>query len=354
MTFLSRNRLLIAGFVVSICVPTAVMALAPVENAAELQGTTGSNGLVPQPGPTVVMGDSNDPNTASVSAAKSQPMATQSSSSIPQDVTDNNPLIGGSVRDPSLSEDSNSSSLPLSTRVARLEQQMQNLVNSDAMQQIDQLKVQLAQLSGKLAVQEHDINLLNSQLRSFYSDLSSQIKQVKNMSGGNGDDTGSGATSSSNVLPDATTPASTSTSETTKPSQSSQQDAAVEASNRYKSALNLLRQKQYAQSSAAFKSYIDDFPNGRFVVNARYWLGEIYAQQGDLKNSIQQFDTVIRQFPHSSKVADAKVKLAIIHASQGQKIQARHELIKIKQMYPDTTAAQLASIQLQSLSERTQ
>ncbi len=65
-----------------------------------------------------------------------------------------------------------------------------------------------------------------------------------------------------------------------------------------------------------------------------------------------EFNYVIQQYPASGKVADAQLKLAILHAQQGKTEQARQELKSLMTRYPGSTAAQLATIQLQQLNSQ--
>lgn len=354
MKFRLSNVVVYLGLALS--VPTAVYALAPVEDAS--QDTQGV-----QTGQLVPSDDSAQSTANGAPVNDSTPATTSQDGS-----TDNNPLIGSqdmtgaatpSLQNPVISGSDNSalSSLPLSARVARLEQQMQNIVHANMAAQISSLQEQIQQLSGELQVQQHDIKLLNQQMRNFYQDLSAQIKQMKNMSSSS-DDSGNSPPprNISSQLPNAQDVAPTGGSaDTSKKKLTTSFNAPanafnVAASNSYKTALNALMHQKYDVARHGFDTYINDYPNGDFVVNAHYWLGEIYVQQRNLSAALQQFNMVIKQFPHSNKVADAKVKIGIIHASQGQLAKARVEFRDIKRQYPGTTAAQLAAIQLQQLS----
>lgn len=223
------------------------------------------------------------------------------------------------------------SQLPVNQRLARLEQQMANLIQMNLPQQITDMQQQLQQLSGQLQVQEHDLKLLNDQQRSFYQDLQQQITQLKNLSG-NG--------ASVKALP----------KDTKALANISNNNIKLKDSNTYKAAFELLSKRQYAKAKQAFQNYLNDYPNGDFLVNAHYWLGEIFLLEKDNSNASKQFTAVIQNFPKSSKVPDARLKLAIIHANTGKVAQARKELRQIQKQYPDSTAAQLASIQLQQLA----
>lgn len=118
----------------------------------------------------------------------------------------------------------------------------------------------------------------------------------------------------------------------------------------YRNAFDALIKKQYDQARSGFENYLTQFPKGQFLVNAHYWLGEIYLLQKKSDLALAQFQAVVDQFPNSSKVSDAKLKIAQILAQTGKIPQARQQLITIIKKYPGSTAAQLAKIQLQQIS----
>lgn len=225
------------------------------------------------------------------------------------------------------------SSLPIDQRVSRLESQVNNMVRMNLPQQVAELQQQLAQLRGQLQVQAHDLKLLNQQQRTFYQDLDGRIKQLSNMNS-NGSDSSSDTSSklNTNVL------------------NSSQASLQLKESDAFQAAINYLTKKQYDKAINAFQGYLSDYPNGHYVANAHYWLGDIYYMQQKNKQAEREFTILIGQFAKSAKVPDAKLKLAIIHANDGKISQAREELEAIKKQHPDSTAAQLANIRLQQLN----
>jgi tol-pal system protein YbgF len=353
MKFRLQNVIALVGL--ALCVPTAVYALAPVEDDSAQTQTVQTGSLVPA--------DTSQSN-ADGSASDSAPV-TDNSATTQQAAgdTDNTPLIGSAsmpdttptLQSPSISSGDNSalSSLPLSARVSRVEQQMQNMVHANTAAQVNSLQQQIQQLSGELQVQQHDIKLLNTQLRNFYQDLSTQIKQLKNMNSTSDDSSSSTPPSDLNTtLPstDSASPVVSPKKKVTTSFNSSASSFGVQASDKYKSALNALMHKKYVVAAKGFREYVNDYPSGHFVMNAHYWLGEIAVLQRNLQTATNEFNIVVKQFPHSNKVADAKVKLAIIHASEGKVSLARGEFMKVKQQYPGTTAAQLSAIQLQQLN----
>lgn len=329
MNFLKRKTYGLLLLLV-LSVPVVVYALAPIETLGQSQdqnnGEVQTGALVSPPAPT----------PASQDAVSQQPAPGE---------TDNTPLVGQNSVSTNTSTIQNNpgvslSTLPISDRVAHLEQQMQNLVQVNMPDQITNLQQQVQQLSGELQVEQHDIALLNQQLRNFYQDLAAQIKQSKNISAASTDDGASGANSGNADVSSGSNQAAGS---------SSTPGVALGATDKYKAALNLLAQKKYPEALKTFQAYLKTSPNGHFAASAHYWLGEIYVQMKNLGAAAVEYRRVIQNFPKSDKVADAEVKLAIIHVSVGNTVQARAEFTKVKQEYPGTTAAQLADIQLQQL-----
>lgn len=253
--------------------------------------------------------------------------------SAPSSMTDsNNTNAPTDSSAPNNSDQTNATNnLTADQRLAKLEQQMQNIANMNLPEQINGLRENIQQLSGQLQVQQHDIELLNKQLKSFYQDLSQQIQQIKNL---NSNDSSSDNSSSDN-------------GGTKVGADNSLQ---LKEADTYNSALHLLRQKQLDKAQNAFSNYISSYPNGRYVADSHYWLGEINLQQQHTNVALKQFVTVINAYKNSNKVAYARLKVAIIHANQGKLAQAKSELMYIKKNYANSTAAQLASIKLQQLA----
>ncbi len=220
------------------------------------------------------------------------------------------------------------SNMSTSKRVSRLEQQVQNLIRMNLPQQVSQLQQKVDKLQGELQVQNHTIDSLNKQL-------------AQNAPGKNAD---SKKAPYSDVAPSTTTG-----DVSTKVPPPAVKNVTDEATS-YRNAFDLLIKKQYAPAGDAFSSYLKQYPKGQFLVNAHYWLGEIYLLQKKSPEALVQFQSVANDFPNSSKVSDAKLKIAQILAQTGKVPEARQQLTTIIKKYPGSTAAQLAKIQLQQLS----
>ena len=209
--------------------------------------------------------------------------------------------------------------LTVQQRLTRLENQMANLIQANSASKQQQTQQQLQQLNGQIQMQSHTIQVMRQQLRTFYQDLNQRLTQLQSGVGKK--------TVSAQTLTPVTSQAQTA----------------------YSAAFDLLRKKQYNDAASAFSTFINNYPKNQYVVNAHYWLGEIYYLQGSQQKAAGQFQTVVAQFPKSKKVPDALLKIAFITAESGKTQQAAQQLRQLMQQYPNSTAAQLAHIRLQTL-----
>ena len=228
-------------------------------------------------------------------------------------------------------------------QLARLEQQMANLTAMNLPQQIADLQKQVEQLNGQVQVQAHDLKLLNQQQRSFYKDLNQRINQISNLSNG---DNGNGG---SNAPSQTAAPAASSSKVSSAAVVPAKQEANASDASTYQAAFALLSNKHLSESKAALARYLKRYPNGQYVENAHYWMGEIALQQGQMPVAKAEFSTVVREFPKGNKVADARLKLGVIAQKSGEKSAALTQFKAIRAQYPDSTAAQLAKIYMQQL-----
>ncbi|MDF1795174.1 MAG: tol-pal system protein YbgF [Coxiellaceae bacterium] len=258
------------------------------------------------------------------------------------------------VATPSVAMDS---SMPVGQRLTGLARQVQNITAMNLPQQISDLQNQIQQLRGQLQVQSHDLKLLNTQQRSFYQDVDQRIQRLKALvsnSNGNGDDSSSNGSGPS---PSGSSSNSNNSSKAAGSNVTSQLNTSTASQNfnlkdaqTYQSAFALVLKRKFTPAMEGFQNYLSSYPNGRYAVNAHYWLGEIYLRQSQTDKAVSEFATVVKNYPKSNKVADSKLKIAMIHMSQGKTAMAKNEYTALKKQYPGTTAAQLASIQLQQIA----
>ena len=210
--------------------------------------------------------------------------------------------------------------------VATLQQQVSNLTKMNLPSQMSQLQQQVQKLAGQVSVLQHDIQLLNSQQRGFYQDLNQKIQQVSNLSSG-----------SANV-PDVL-------------AKSSKKNDSVDGKEKsaYDTAVNAVKAKKFAVGKKELQGYLGDYPNGSYVANAHYWLGEIALQQNDRATAVTQFGAVVNHFPKSNKANDSRLKLADILMLQGQVAKAKGYYQAIVKAAPNSAQAHLAQLKLQAM-----
>lgn len=276
----------------------------------------------------------------------------------PAPVTTNNNTVSVPNESLAVTDNSGTQNLPIDQRVTRLEQQMQNFTQMNLPQEISELQQEVAQLRGQLQMQEHDLKLLNEQQRSFYQDLDQRITQLKNLiANSSSDSSGQPPAPLPRVQPKkklkpAKAPKAQGQNDQSDQSDQSDQDSQgdeIKDANAYQAAFGYLSKKQYDKAHAGLVSYLKNYPDGSYRINAHYWLGEIYLLQKQPQQAQSEFRYVIKHAPHDSKVPDAKLKLGLIAAAQGHTQQAESTFKAIKKLYPNSTAAQLATIQLQQL-----
>lgn len=210
-------------------------------------------------------------------------------------------------------------------RLGRLEQQMRNFTDMNMPQQIEELRQEVQQLNGQIQVQNNSIRKFENQQRTYYQDSNSRTQST---------DAGRQAL-----------PSQSNTSNVAAP----MARKSLDDSGSYRAAFNMLLKKQYDDALGAFQNYISQYPRGTYAANAYYWMGELYLKRNDTEMAEKSFTKIINTYSNSNKVPDAKLKLAMLHMKQGKRLQARQELRAIKHQFPNSTAAQLASIQLQRL-----
>lgn len=231
--------------------------------------------------------------------------------------------------------------LPLPDRVTVLEQQMSNLTQMNLPARIDQLQQQIEELNGKLEEQEHEIQTLT---QSGQAAPSAQQAPSTNKAAID-ESSASASTAASAAAPTDDIAAAEAQLTQNKPLP----DSAAEG-QAYQNAFDLMMNKQAVPATQAFENFVNNYPQGKYAVNAHYWLGELYLQQKKIDQATTQFTTVVQKYPTDRKVPDALLRLALIHDMRGEHTQAKQQLQQIVQRYPDSTAAKLAKQRLQSMS----
>jgi len=117
----------------------------------------------------------------------------------------------------------------------------------------------------------------------------------------------------------------------------------------YQAAYELVRARKFPDATAAFKSFVGQYPSGDYAGNAHYWLGELYLLEGESGAAKKHFETLLGQFGDNRRVPDAMFKLGRIYHQEGDAAKAKDILDRVVNEYAgsDSTAPRLAREYLQ-------
>lgn len=261
--------------------------------------------------------------------------------------------------------------LSLSERVNRLEQQVQGGTSSqqnmaDLLNRLTELQTEVQNLRGLVEQQAYEIEALKKRARDQYLDLDTRLQSLSQsgMPNNNGiapppvpttptaspgpGDGGLMAGEPEQLPPppvsDPSVVPETPVTEVPTPVT----DAAAERAD-YERAFEALKQGQYADASRQFAGFVRNYPNGEYVDNATYWLGESYYVTQNYKIALETFQQLLSRFPNSGKAADALLKVGYCHHELGDSRKAAETLRGVIQRYPDTPVARLAQSRLRAL-----
>jgi len=200
--------------------------------------------------------------------------------------------------------------------------------------QIQLLQQEVQDLRGLVEELTHQVNRLASDQQAQYRDLDGRIVALR----------GTGAAGAAEpagpaVAPVPDAPAAGPASPT----------ASAGDREAYSAAFELMRERRFPESTAAFNRFIRDYPSSSFTSNAFYWLGELYLAQDDLERARQSFTQVLNLYPDSQKVPDSLYKLGVVQHRLGDAGRAREFLNRTISQYPGSAAAALAQTYLSEL-----
>ena len=133
------------------------------------------------------------------------------------------------------------------------------------------------------------------------------------------------------------------------PSAAARSAATPQEEQAYQAAYELVRARKFPEATAAFKSFVGQYPSGDYAGNAHYWLGELYLLDGDSASAKKHFETLLSQFGDNRRVPDAMFKLGRIYHQEGDAAKAKDMLDRVVNEYAgsDSTAPRLAREYLQ-------
>ncbi len=235
----------------------------------------------------------------------------------------------------------------LEQRILRLEQQAQTRqqLQIQMNEQIIELQKEVRELRGM--VEEHDYKLqqILERQRDLYRDIENRLSAIS---------------TSPQALSSNTQPSTTQNADpviVSKPPQKVPTDNSDSNANgddgrvAFEDAFKLVRNKQYSQAIQSFEAFLQQYPNGAYSDNARFWIGQVYFAQSNFDKAEEQFSLLRTEFPQSSKISAAMLKLADIKVKQEKWSEAKALYNEIMTSYSGATQ-QLARKGLQDIKQK--
>lgn len=216
----------------------------------------------------------------------------------------------------------------LERRIAALERILASGSLIDLTVQVDELQRQTAELSGRTDTLEHNADNTANRQRDLYLDLDDRLQNLEqNLQTASAAAVGDDAPTGQLLVPGGTD------------------------RENYEAAFELLKQQRYAEAGDAFHQFLNSFPDSQLADNGQYWLAEAYYVTERFEEALIQFQVVISAYPRSRKIPDALLKIGYSNYELGQWDSARAALEKVREDYPESTAATLADQRLKRMDD---
>lgn len=190
----------------------------------------------------------------------------------------------------------------------------------DAHYQMQVLQDEVRTLRGMVEELNNEIRQLKKRQMDDYVDLDRRLSTLV-VGGGRGSSTSGTGGSEAN----GSVSTNTASSGLSSPAPSSQD---AEQRDQYNNAYNQLKAGKVADAVKQFKAHIAKYPNGLYVANSHYWLGEIYVLQNELELARQSFTTILERYPAHRKAPDSTFKLGQVYFMMGNKGKSKELLEK--------------------------
>ena len=236
----------------------------------------------------------------------------------------------------------------LADRVAALEARSNNSqANNDLLEQLTQLRSELAQQRGLVEQLQHQLEQLKQSGREQYLDLDGRLNKLEG---------GAAPAVPAGTAP-AATPAATTPPRAAEVAPKVYGDAGARAQAgderaAYDAAFDALRKGNYVDSAQLFQSFLQLYPNGVYAPNALYWLGESYYVTQNYPLAMQQFQALVDRYPTHDKAAGALLKLGLCEYGLGKLDAAERILGDVVGKYPGSDVARAADDRLNAIRLR--
>mgnify|MGYP003314835251 FL=1 len=92
------------------------------------------------------------------------------------------------------------------------------------------------------------------------------------------------------------------------------------------------------------------YPEGGYVVEAYFYLADIYLLQQMFQDSLETFNSLLINFPENERAPESFYKIGLIFLELEDQVKAISNFNNVIQNYPDSTAAILSEQELVKLN----
>ncbi|MFW2374485.1 MAG: tol-pal system protein YbgF [Gammaproteobacteria bacterium] len=230
----------------------------------------------------------------------------------------------------------------LEDRVERMEKLLGNQVLMDQITDLDQIRMELAEIREMAENQEHQLELIKQRQRNLYQDMDRRMHDLE---------AGSPRKRSISTQPSPIAPPSSNSSiaPPVVAVVAATDGGDKEGKQAYSQAFNLLKEGRYQQAVGDFSNFLSAYPQSKFAGNAQYWLGEANYVSREYKTALKEFQKVLTEYPDSGKVQGAALKMGYTYYEMKDWDSAKTALQQVITKYPNTTFARKAEERLQRI-----
>jgi tol-pal system protein YbgF len=255
----------------------------------------------------------------------------------------------------------------LNSRLQRLEQQTgkepargSNLAELSS--RMEELRVQIGQLNGRLDEQEHRLDQIQSSPRAS---LAEERPEARISAGASASPTDEAKPAPNIEIPKSETPDRLAMAPPVSPPPPLAPPPAPEppkgvppiqpppSQNPEKAAFDrafdLFQKNQFASARQQFQGFLKQYPQSSMADTALYWVGECYFSEKQYPSSIETFQQVLNRYPNGSKAPNAMLKQAAAYQQVGDRTAARILYERLIEKHPRSPQAQIAKQKLKQM-----
>jgi tol-pal system protein YbgF len=125
-----------------------------------------------------------------------------------------------------------------------------------------------------------------------------------------------------------------------------EKDGDQEEFNLWSNTIKLIDNSRYSEASENLRLLILSYPEGAYVADSYFWLGEIYYLQEMYEDASETYQSLISNFPDHERVSSSLFKLGLIYLKLENLDQAIAFFDRVILNYPKSGAAVLSEQEL--------